>query len=76
MGYIHYVLAKAGQRKGLLLMLSEFRGKMSVGHSCLFSVRFCFSPCLSDQPFLVSSCVLISMGGHPTLLINTHPVND
>lgn len=75
MGYSHYMLAKAGQRKGLL-MLSELRGRMSGGLSCLFSVRLCVSPCLSGQLFLVSSCVLISMGDHPTLLINTHPVND
>lgn len=52
----------------------RIRGSLQVTYS--FLARFCSSPPLSDQLFLVSSCVLISMDGHPTLLINTHPVNN
>lgn len=56
--------------------LSKLGEGVTVGHPCPFPARSCSSPLLSEQLFLMASCVLISMDDHHALLINTRPVND
>lgn len=56
--------------------LSEPGGGYLWDIPCPFSARSRSSPPLSEQLYLMASCVLISMGDHCAWLINTSPVND